>query len=177
MAVHALSTQRAATLRATPLTYEEVGATASGPQAGYGWLERSAPLVRRDFDGAANDLFMWRLHERSGLRVQASESPLLQDTVVLMRLGLGPVSLSIPCRVVEVINEPTRRGFAYGTLDGHPECGEERFVLERSTEGTITLTITAFSRPASRLARLGGPLSRRAQQGMTSRYLRALDRL
>ncbi|KRA28142.1 hypothetical protein ASD81_23590 [Nocardioides sp. Root614] len=176
MAVHALSAQASDALRAAPFTYEEVGATASGPQPGYGWLERSAPLIRRDFEGAANDLFMWRLHERSGLRVQASESPLEHGTVVLMRLGLGPVALSIPCRVVDVINEPTRRGFAYGTLDGHPECGEERFVLERGADGTITLTITAFSRPASHLARLGGPLSRRVQQAMTTRYLRALDR-
>lgn len=164
-------------VRAAPFTYDEVGATADGPQAGYGWLERSAPLVRRDFEGAGRDLFMWRLHERSGLRVHASESPLRQDTVVLMQLGLGAASLQIPCRVAYVINEPTLRGFAYGTLDGHPECGEERFVLERHTDETITVTITAFSRPASLLARLGGPVTRKAQQTMTTRYLRALDRL
>ncbi|GAA3523713.1 DUF1990 family protein [Nocardioides daeguensis] len=53
----------------------------------------------------------------------------------------------------------------------------ERFLLEQHPAGTITLTITAFSRPASRLAVLGGPFTRMVQQGMTSRYLRALDRL
>jgi uncharacterized protein (UPF0548 family) len=162
-------------LRAAPFTYDEVGATAFGPQAGYEWLEHSAPLVRRDFEGASTDLFRWRLHELTGLRVQASESPLRQNTVVLMHLGLGPASLRIPCRVAYVINEPTLRGFAYGTLPGHPESGEERFVLEQHSDGTITIAITAFSRPASRLAKLGGSLTRRVQQTMTTRYLRALD--
>jgi uncharacterized protein (UPF0548 family) len=75
-------------------------------------LERSEPLARRDFEDAATDLFMWRLHERAGLRVQASEAPLRQDTVVLMHLGLGPASIQIPCRVAYVIDEPMRRGFA-----------------------------------------------------------------
>ena len=164
-------------LLAAPFTYEEVGATAAGRQAGYDWLERSAPLVRRDFEGASTDLFMWRLHERAGLRVQASEAPLRQDTAVLMHVGLGPASIRIPCRVAYVINEPMLRGFAYGTLPGHPESGEERFALEQHSDGTISMVITAFSRPASRLATLGGPFTRSLQQAMTTRYLRALDHL
>lgn len=97
------------------------------------------------------------------------------DTVVLMRLGVGPVSLRIPCRVVYVVDEPDRRGFAYGTLPGHPEAGEERFVLRRRDDGSVELTIAAFSRPASMLAKVGGPLSRKIQDMMTQRYLRALD--
>jgi uncharacterized protein (UPF0548 family) len=176
VAIRELPAQRAATLRAAPFTYEEVGATASGRQTGYGWLERSAPLIRRDFEEAATDLFMWRLHDRAGLRVQASEAPLRQDTVVLMQLGLGPAAVRIPCRVAYVIDEPTRRGFAYGTLPGHPESGEELFVIEQRGDGSISMTITAFSRPATRLARLGGPITRWVQLTMTTRYLRALDR-
>lgn len=164
-------------LRAAPFTHDHVGATASGPPPGYDWLERSAPLIRRDFDAASMDLFDWRLHERAGLRVQASESPLREGSVVLMRLGLGRASVQIPCRVAYVIDEPLQRGFAYGTLPGHPEAGEERFLLSRSSDGSITIDITAFSRPASRLARIGGPLTRRVQESMTARYLRALDRV
>ena len=34
-----------------------------------------------------------------------------------------------PCRVVYVVDEPDRRGFAYGTLPGHPESGEELFLV------------------------------------------------
>jgi uncharacterized protein (UPF0548 family) len=172
-----LSTENTRTMRSAPFTYREVGATADGPQEGYGWFERSTTLTRRDFEAAASDLMTWRLHQRAGLRVQASETPLAQGTVVLMRLGLGPASIRIPCRVVDVIDEPRRRGFAYGTLPGHPESGEERFVLEQHLDGSLSLTITAFSRPCSRLARLGGPVTRKAQDAMTTRYLYALDLL
>ena len=99
------------------------------------------------------------------------------DTVVLMRWGLDPFAVKVPCRVLEVIDESRRRGFAYGTLPGHPEAGEERFILEQVEDGRILFTITAYSRPASALARLAGPISRAAQRFMTQRYLKALDRL
>jgi len=176
MAVVALPAEQAAGLRAAPYNYEHVGHTAHDePVAGYGWMERSVKLHRTDFEDAASDLLRWQVQERSGLRVQASESPLGVDTVVLMRLGIGPLSLRIPCRVVYVIDQPRLRGFAYGTLPGHPEAGEERFALERRDDETISLTITAFSRPVSRLYRLGGPVTRRVKEVMTVRYLRGLD--
>jgi uncharacterized protein (UPF0548 family) len=93
-----------------------------------------------------------------------------------MRLGPGVISMRIPCRVVYVIDEPDRRGFAYGTLPGHPESGEESFVLHRETGDRVRFVITAFSRPSTRLAKLGGPATQRLQHFMTTRYLRSLDR-
>lgn len=91
-----------------------------------------------------------------------------------MRFGVGPVSLRIPCRVAYVVEEPDRVGFAYGTLPGHPECGEEFFAVERRGGGA-TMVVRAFSKPATLLARVGGPVTRRVQSVMTDRYLRALD--
>jgi uncharacterized protein (UPF0548 family) len=173
--VQHLDEAQAARLRAAPLTYTPVGRATGGAQAGFTRFERSVELARRDFDAAARDLFAWRLQEGAGLRVWASDVPLRRDTVVLMKLGLGWASLRIPCRVVSVTDEPELRGFAYGTLPGHPEAGEERFLLRHHDDGSISLTISAFSRPASVLSRLGGPVSRRAQRSMTDRYLRALD--
>jgi uncharacterized protein (UPF0548 family) len=41
----------------------------------------------------------------------------------------------------------------------------------------ILVTITAYSRPASLLADLDGPVRRAAQNFMTERYLTALDDL
>ncbi len=80
-----------------------------------------------------------------------------------------------PCRVVYVVDEPLRQGFAYGTLLGHPECGEESFVIEMDPDtGAVTARIIAFSRPVHWLVRLGGPLGRAAQSAMARRYLRAL---
>jgi uncharacterized protein (UPF0548 family) len=176
MVVRTLAEAEAAHLRSLPYPYVPVDDQAPEAPPGFRTFAKTARLERQDFDGAADDLLTWRLHERSGLRVWASDVPLVPDTVAVMRLGVGRVGLRIPCRVVYVVDEPDRRGFAYGTLPGHPEAGQETFMLRRLEAGGVELTISAFSRPASRLARLGGPVGRAVQDIMTRRYLQALDR-
>jgi uncharacterized protein (UPF0548 family) len=176
MSVHLLDEQQASVLRTAPLSFTPLSDSEGGESSRYHHVNQSVTLARRDFDAAAGDLFAWRVHSRAGLHVSASDIPLRQDTVVLMRWGLGPVSVKIPCRVLEVVNETRRRGFTYGTLPGHPEAGEEEFLLEELDDGRILFTITAYSRPSSTLARLGGPMGRVAQRLMTRRYLQALDR-
>lgn len=166
---------RADELRAAPLTYARSGPTTAAP-AGFSRFSRSVALRRTDLDGAAADLLGWRVHERVGLVVRAS-GPAAEGAVVEMRLGAGPVAVRIPCRVVDVVDGPDRRGFSYGTLPGHPECGEEQFLLERLPVGCLRFTVSAFSRPASPLARLGGPVTGLVQRRMTARYLAAPDRL
>jgi uncharacterized protein (UPF0548 family) len=170
-----LSPRTAADLRARSFTYAGQGATASTLPAGYRHLRRERLLMGSDFDAAASALLRWQVPVRSGLRVSASAVAAEPGAVVLMRFGFGPASLRIPCRVVYVVDEPDRKGFAYGTLEGHPEAGEEAFVLTRRGDGAIVFTITAFSNAASSLARLGGPLTRLIQARMTERYLAALD--
>ena len=73
-----------------------------------------------------------------------------------------------------MVEEERRRGFAYGTLQGHPEQGEERFCVEWREDDAVVLTITAFSRPGTWWSRALTPISRRLQQRYTSRYLQAL---
>jgi uncharacterized protein (UPF0548 family) len=73
------------------------------------------------------------------------------------------------------LTSQNRQGFAYGTLPGHPELGEEAFVIDRADDDTITFAIKAFSRPATDLAKVAGPLGRLAQRRMTARYLRSLS--
>lgn len=177
MQVRPLDAERAARLRAAPLSYPPNALHSGEVPPGYNHLDHSVVLARRDFDAVACDLFAWRMHSKAGLQVHASDLPLRMGTVVLMRWGLGVVSLRLPCRVLDVVDEPRRRGFTYGTLAGHPESGEERFLLEHLRDERIQLTISAYSRPTSTLARLAGPVSRAAQVFMTQRYLHALDRL
>jgi uncharacterized protein (UPF0548 family) len=140
-------------------------------------LSRSRLPARRDFASAVEDLMTWRVHEQAGLDVAASSPRLEEGTVVMLRLGVGPVALRAPCRVVYVVDEPRRSGFAYGTLPGHPESGEKLFVIDQRDDGQLAFTIVAFSKPVSATAKLGGPLTRRLQHAMTMRYLRAPDRL
>jgi uncharacterized protein (UPF0548 family) len=77
---------------------------------------------------------------------------------------------------VSVIDEETRWGFAYGTLPGHPEQGEEAFIVSKSSDETVRFEIVAFSRPADLLVRLSGPIGRSVQKVATNGYLRALHR-
>jgi uncharacterized protein (UPF0548 family) len=80
----------------------------------------------------------------------------------------------IPARVVYVIDEPDRKGFAYGTLPGHPERGEEAFVVERRADESVWLVIRAFSRPANAFFWASYPALRLMQAIFTARYERAL---
>lgn len=160
------------------LTYPEVGGTAGELPAGYRHIRGSRELPSGvGFDDAVTALMTWRLHQRAGLRVAASSPTAMLGAVVLLRLGIGPVAIDAPCRVVRVVDETDRKGFAYGTLAGHPESGEESFVLTRLQDGTVRFDVVAFSRPHSRIARLGGPLTTAAQRLATRRYLHALDEI
>jgi uncharacterized protein (UPF0548 family) len=153
------------------LTYPEIGATrdASMPP-GYHHVDRDEHLGTgaATFERAAAALCGWRMHEAAGMTVVESR----EDDVVLRWL-----LLTIPCRVVYTVDEPRRRGFAYGTLPGHPERGEEAFVVGLTDTGEVRFRVRAFSRPASLLARAGGPVGRRVQRYMTDRYVTALRRL
>lgn len=103
----------------------------------------------------------------------ADGTPLLRPgDVARLRMRFWP--RRIPARVVYVVDEPRRRGFAYGTLPGHPERGEEAFVVERLADDSVWLVIRAFSRPAGPLVRIGSPLARLLQATFTARYERAL---
>jgi len=84
-------------------------------------------------------------------------------------------TVQAPVRVVYVVDEPRRKGFAYGTLAGHPESGEESWVVDQTDDGSVWLTIRVFSRPASWKWRLVAPFLRRQQALYTKRYLRALS--
>jgi len=166
-------------LRAEPFTYREVGGTAaaypSGFPVGYRHV-RHVATVGRDragFEEAVRRLMTWRMHAGSGLRVSASSPVVEPAAAVVLRLGPGPLSLRIPCRVVDVVDEPTRRGFSYGTLPGHPECGEERFLVELDGD-TVRFTVIAFSRPGRLITRLGGPVSWWVQGWALRRYASAL---
>jgi len=160
------------------LTYAELGATAGILPPGYRHLRRSAVLGPGDelFQRASEAVLDWQIQERSGIRVEGGHRPLSVGDEVRLRIGVGRWRLVAPARVVRIIDEPDARGFAYGTLPGHPERGEESFVVRRRADGAIQLEIVAFSRPARWYSRLGAPLTRLAQRWMTGRYLVALRR-
>jgi uncharacterized protein (UPF0548 family) len=161
------------------LTYREVGATAGDLPAGYHRLARSVPVGhgRQVFTRAGDAVYEWQVQLGAGLRVFASARTAVPGTVVILGLGIGSLRLRAPCRVVYVVDEPRRRGFAYGTLAGHPESGEEAFMVEHHDDDTVSFTVTAFSRPATRLAKIAGPVGAVVQRQVTARYLRSLGKI
>jgi uncharacterized protein (UPF0548 family) len=98
------------------------------------------------------------------VRPQASTPRAEPGTQVTVHLGPRGLSLRAPCEVVWAVEEPRRRGFAYGTLRGHPERGEEAFLVEwdepgdAEAEGAVWLTIRAFSVGALWYTRAAGPV-------------------
>lgn len=160
-------------LTAKPLTYTEVGATAGAMPTGYRHLLRSSVIGRgRDrFEQAAAQGMRWGMLRGAGLRVESSSS--VADVGAEVLVHLGP--MVAPCRVVYVVDEPDRRGFAYGTLPGHPESGEELFLVRYDpATGDVIAEVAAFSRHATWWSRLGAPVTSLTQRLITDRYLRAL---
>ena len=89
-------------------------------------------------------------------------------------IRVKPFTVVAPVRVVYVILEDNRVGFAYGTMAGHPASGEESFVLDRRDDDSVWLTIRAFSRPSTWKYRVVWPVMQFQQNRFTQRYLRAL---
>lgn len=158
------------------LTYDEVGATAGEMPPGFHHVRAQRVIGHgpADFVRAADALLAGEAQRRAGARVELSETPMREGTRVTMRLGLGILSFRIPCLVVWAERTDTSVGFAYGTLRGHPERGEERFTLTLHPSGEVVFAIAAFSAPGRWFTRVGAPVGRLVQAWMTRRYLRAL---
>ncbi|MHA3022295.1 DUF1990 domain-containing protein [Mycobacterium sp. BMJ-28] len=155
------------------LTYSEIGATKGPLPAGYHHVHVVAPIGhgRARFDEAADAVMHWGMQRGAGVLVRADGDTATVGAEVVV--GFGP--LRAPCRVVYLLAEQNRRGFAYGTLPGHPESGEELFTV-RYDPGTDTVyaEVIAFSRHGTWWSKLGGPITAVAQRIITKRYLSAV---
>lgn len=148
--------------RARAFTYPDVGATAR-PDAlppGYQILRHRALVGhgRDAFETAGAAVTTWRMHRATGARVHSTAARAEPGVRLRVAVGAGRLEYGVPCEVVWTAYEENRTGFAYGTLDGHPESGEESFVVELRPDGSVWFTVTAFSRPGCWYTRLGGPL-------------------
>ncbi|HEY3830985.1 MAG TPA: DUF1990 domain-containing protein [Acidimicrobiia bacterium] len=182
MAIHLRPADRTAltttleSCRDAPLTYGPVGSSL-GEHTPKGLHRRvwSVCLDSGAFDRAADSILTWAVHRGSGLSV-ATDGPMQVGTNVVMNAPLPLGFVDITCRIVVVIDEPDRRGFAYGTLPVHPETGEEVFLAVRDDEG-VRFDVRAVSAPRHPLARLAPPLADRLQHTAVRRYLTTMTKL
>lgn len=125
------------------------------------------------FPVAARALRDWAAHTGAGGRV-LGDRPVAMDATVVVVFHLGPIDVASPCRISEVVDEPDRWGFAYATLPGHSEEGQETFTVGRRPGGTV-FELDVLWRPRELLARLSGPIGLAVQGHVTRRYLDALE--
>ena len=147
MGVHVEDTPEDDEVRYNPVTFDEQGVPIAPASIGTPRVEKTTP------DG----------------------TPLITaGTTATLTMHAFGQTVQAPVRVVAIIDERDRKGFAYGTLDGHPLSGEESFVVERTPDGSVWLQVRQFSQPASRKWRFVAPLLRRQQRVMAEKYLAAL---
>jgi uncharacterized protein (UPF0548 family) len=153
-----------------PFTYQAVGATAETPPAGYVVDRTRIKLGEGEpiFWSAIAALRRWEQFNLGWVEAWPSDTTIrLGEVVAVMGRAIGVWWLNA-CRIVYVVDEHgpiSKFGFAYGTLPGHVESGEERFLIEWDRDDdAVWYDILAFSRPNDLLTRLGYPVVRRLQK-------------
>lgn len=162
----------------TGLTYPEVGATRDDSlPAGYRHVRRRVEIGRGTaaMAAAATALMTFEFLRRAGLRPVVTASRAAVGVGVTGRFGIGPLRLAAPCRIVWTVDGQDAAGFGYGTLAGHPERGEEAFVVSLDDD-VVWFTVRAFSRPDRWYVRAGGPAAHWTQDLVTRRYIAAMHR-
>jgi uncharacterized protein (UPF0548 family) len=156
-------------------TYTSVGATKAGGPAPAGYIldHTRAELGRGSlvFERAKASLSRWDQFRLSWLQAFPDDTPIRRGETVVVLARAFRLWWTNAARIVYTIDESpepiARFGFAYGTLPGHVESGEERFLIEwNQATDQVWFDILAFSRPRHFLTRLG----RRQARAMQKRF-------
>ena len=174
---------RLAAAREADVTYGHVGSTLA-PQD---WPDRR-PYTRQrvlglgadDFAAAVERLRSWAPQRGLGATVHPAGVAVEEGASVLVELRQGPFAIVAPTRIVRVVDEPGRRfGFAYGTLPGHVERGEESFLVELAgdpddPEAPVVGTVAVDAALGTLAAKVAAPIVYLVQRHAVRRYLDAL---
>ena len=155
--------------RTNAFSYPAVHGTQAAPPVDFD-VDRNRALLGHGedvFNAACEALRQWRMFPAGWTELVPTDAVQREgETLVMLARCFGTWWLN-SCRIVYNFDEriPHRRfGFAYGTLPGHVECGEERFTIEWDEDDQVWYELYSFSRPRHWLARLFYPLARRLQK-------------
>jgi len=115
------------------------------------------------FEQACNAIRQWRMFPKPWTIILPPNTPIQSGETVAMYAKAFGLWWRNSCRIIYVVNEQGRFGFAYGTLPGHIECGEELFQVEQDENGQVWYTLRAFSKPKRWYAKIAYPLMRMFQ--------------
>ncbi|HAD13475.1 MAG TPA: DUF1990 domain-containing protein [Saprospirales bacterium] len=116
------------------------------------------------WEAARQAIRAWQMFPEDWTRIYPQPAPIQENVVVVMQARVLGWWWINSCRIVYTIDTENSFGFAYGTLPGHVEMGEELFKVEKLPDGTVHYEIKAFSRPRFWMTRLGYPLARMYQR-------------
>lgn len=152
-----------------PFSYSPAGITRNPPTSGFNIDHNRVQLGSglQCFTDAITAIQRWKMFDISWARLFWDDTPIeIGSTVAVVVKHLGFWSMNA-CRiayVVEESNEQKRYGFAYGTLPGHAERGEESFTVEwNKQDESVWYDILAVSKPGP-MAMLGYVYARRLQK-------------
>ncbi|GAA1753818.1 DUF1990 domain-containing protein [Kocuria aegyptia] len=186
--------------REPPFNYAPVGATQVEDYRGTSPFRNRISQERVQigvgqarWEHAGKEILSWGLQRRAGYSVvplghphnadgesaphgrsAAALPPVAPGAAVQLRRRLGPLPISMPTRVVYVLDEPHRKGFAFGTLAGHPVSGEVAFIVERSPDDSVWFTLRSLSGPGKGLWWITYPIVVLLRGRFRNSYLQAL---
>jgi uncharacterized protein (UPF0548 family) len=164
------------TQRSCELTYAQVGCTREGSIKGFNCDQYRVKLGNGEtvFATACEAIRCWRMFPAPWTQVIQEHGVRANETVAVLIKAFGLWWLN-STRIVYVVDNCDRRlGFAYGTLPGHIECGEERFLVEWDENDAVWYDLRAVSRPRHWATRLGYPLTRLQQSRFAHDSQRAM---
>ena len=159
-------------LRDAPFSYEEVGTVARGVVPPGFVEDHNRVRLGQGADAfriATRAIRAWTMFALDWIEVRPPDAPIAVGTAVaIVARSFGAWTVN-PARIVAVIDEnggPVDRfGFAYGSLPGHAESGEEQFSVEwRRDDDSVWYDLHGISKPGRWFTQLAVPLTRRVQK-------------
>jgi uncharacterized protein (UPF0548 family) len=140
--------------------------------------ERTRTIGRGDECFAAAVAFVqtWGPQRALGTRIHPCDSRVAEGATMVQCLRVAGCFVTAPVRVIGVTRSDDRFAYAYGTLPGHPERGEEVFTVERGTDGEVRVTVAVRAESGTLLTRCGAPVARRLQRRALGIYVDAIAR-
>ncbi|MEX2666700.1 DUF1990 domain-containing protein [Candidatus Uabimicrobium amorphum] len=159
--------------RSKPLTYTEIGCTRfEQVPPGYNKDKHRILLGKGEstFDKAKCAIQNWKMYDLGWMDVHRPVAPIQEGEVSVTFIKLFGIWFSaIPCRIVYTIDETNNNkslfGFGFGTVQDHPEIGEEKFLIEWDhNSDSVYYEVCAISRSGHFLTKCGYPVMRCLQK-------------
>lgn len=151
-------------------SYPEVGASRTGAPRGYPVNHLRSPIGSGTdtFARAVEAIRQWKMYALPWTRLYWPDTSIIVSaTVGVLACHFGFWSLN-ESRIIYVVEDDgviQRYGFAFGTVPGHAEAGEERFTVEwHRQDDSVWYELFAFARACHLLAKAGSPLMRLVQK-------------